>query len=49
MSSLFIEIPLEAPETIFKTPFFFNALRWSSAAFGDLKPKTLAISDLVGG
>ena len=49
ISSLTIEIPLEAPETILRTPFFLRAFRWSSAALGDLNPKTLAISDLVGG
>ena len=42
-----IEIPLEAPETILRTPFLLRAFRWSSAALGDLNPKTLAISDLV--
>ena len=42
-------MPLEAPARIEMNPFFSIALRCCSAALGDLKPRVLAISALVGG
>ena len=42
-------IPLDVPRMSLMCPFFSSALRWSSAAFADLKPRARAISDRVGG
>ena len=42
-------MPLEAPGRIEMKPFFSIALRCCSAAFGDLNPRVLEISALVGG
>ena len=42
-------IPRDVPAAKSRTPFFFKAFKWSSAALGDLNPKVLEISDRVGG
>ena len=42
-------IPLDVPGTISIAPLRARALRWSSAALGDLNPISFAISDRVGG
>jgi hypothetical protein len=42
-------MPREAPGTSAMTPLRASARRWSSAALGDLKPSSRAISARVGG
>jgi len=42
-------MPLDVPRVSLMCPFFSIALRWSSAAFADLKFSARAISDRVGG